>query len=397
MSTVSEVSDPVVSGPALGPALRAVALVIPGKRCPKPVLHNASLRSGNGCLDVHATDLECMLRVTIGDPDEALFTAHTLVPQAVIKGLGTGPVSMTVKPDRIVCGAASVPTDDKLEYPCAGSIMSSPPATVPVSWLSQVERAVCPATDDESSRFALGGVLVESASGGLRAVGSDGRRLHALTRADVPGHEAFTPGAFIIPERYFKLFRRAMAEVVKAMPKPMQKAAAAGWIELRTGSGSRGPDVEFRWDCGPITLRLRGLCIQGRFPRYRDVFPDGCMDSPAFDMPIDVATAQVKAAAQCATEASKGVQFANGRLAARSADKGEYDAPAQWPMPATVKTKLDPAFLVDAMAGAAACGADSVPVSYTDEKSAVFMGVNGGLHPTIGVGYAVAIMPLAAD
>jgi hypothetical protein len=102
------------------------------------------------------------------------------------------------------------------------------------------------------------------------------------------------------------------------------------------------------------------------------------------------------AAARVTSEQSKGIQFGDGRLAARSAERGEYDAPFVGTMPAGVKIKLDPAFLLDMIDGATD-GRDAVALYSSDDKSGAYVRSGGGLQPNGTIGFAAVLMPLAAD
>src|SRR5690606_26799186 len=69
------------------------------------------------------------------------------------------------------------------------------------------------ATETESSRYALGGVLFEFADGQVTAVGTDGRRLaKAEGPVEVVGDFALPDRATIIPARSLQLIERTIAE-----------------------------------------------------------------------------------------------------------------------------------------------------------------------------------------
>jgi hypothetical protein len=136
--------------------------------------------------------------------------------------------------------------------------------------------------------------------------------------------------------------------------------------------------------------------VEGRFPRWRDVFPAEAFEPTPTMIPMPAGREQIVAAARVTSEQSKGIQFAVGRLAARSAERGEYDAPFVGTMPEHVKVKLDPAFLLDMIDGATD-GRDAVALYSSDDKSGAYVRSGGGLSPSGVIGFAAVLMPLAAD
>ncbi len=84
---------------------------------------------------------------------------------------------------------------------------------MPARFFREVIRRTVYATDNESSRYALGGVLVEFSAGGLTAVATDGRR---LARQEGPaqsvGGHVSGDNMTIIPTRAMQLLERALAD-----------------------------------------------------------------------------------------------------------------------------------------------------------------------------------------
>ena len=69
------------------------------------------------------------------------------------------------------------------------------------------------ATDNESSRYALGGVLLEMTADQITAVGTDGRRLAMMEApAKSVGGHATGDNMTIVPTRAMHLIERALTE-----------------------------------------------------------------------------------------------------------------------------------------------------------------------------------------
>ena len=112
-------------------------------------------------------------------------------------------------------------------------------------------RADAFATDEESSRYALGGVLFELTSDGLIAVGTDGRRLACQTgpATSVNGHEP--PGVTVVPTRSLNILERALADSEEEIKIAVQENS----ISVQAGA-----------------MMLFSRLVEGRYPRWRDVF-----------------------------------------------------------------------------------------------------------------------------
>ena len=109
------------------------------------------------------------------------------------------------------------------------------------------------ATDNESSRYALGGVLLEMAADKITGVGTDGRR---LAKMEVPaqgvgGHQT-GDSMTIVPTKAMQLIERALTD---------------GDAEIQIAA--RANEVLVRSPRATIYSRL----VEGRFPKWRDVFP----------------------------------------------------------------------------------------------------------------------------
>jgi DNA polymerase-3 subunit beta len=399
-----ETATYIFSSDKLAAAVKAVAGVIPGKRCPKPILHHLRLRGmETGGIEAYASDLETAVIVRVGDCDGETV-AETLVPAETAKAIAKakGAVSITPSGETIETLGARVPVGDPMEYPAAPeTIDAGYAAWLPFNAIRRMDDHIRPATDSESSRYALGGILLERRDGErlVRAVGTDGRRLHVLT-VDDGGNDRGPLSAIVYPSAV-RLFRKAVQAVAAAIVGKGGAAAAARCdaddVGVRTRTYPSGvTEVEFSWAAGDCHVRVVTRAVEGRFPRWRDCFPSTAFEPAPVMIPMPAGREQIVAAARFQSEHSKGVKFAAGRLSAKSADTGEYDAAFVGTMPEHVKVKLDPALLLDMIDGATD-GRDAVGFHVWDEKSAASVQSGGGLEPRGTIGFAAVLMPLAAD
>jgi hypothetical protein len=404
----------------LAAAVKAVGGIIP-KRSQKPILTNAKLVATAGGFHVYATDLETQVSVTVGDA-EGSPTGETLIPANVVAAIGKAvksAPSLTIGQGTVETLGMTSPTDDMLEYPIGETpIDDGFAAMIPFGFIRLVDDHVSCATDDESSRYALGGVLFErlGVDETLRAVGTDGRRLHVMAVAsggsvDYPRDQRPETNAIVYPHA-IRQFRKAVETVAAALAgkagKAAQTYADGGRVGIKVvnsgGTDSRNvpltTTIEFSWCAPSVTVRVSTRCVQGRFPRWRDCFPAESFETLPCYLPMPATVDQVKAAARVTSEQSKGVHLDGGRLTARSAEHGTYDAAFVGDVPDGTKIKLDPRFWADAAEGAAAIHGDKRPVRMhvrDHESGATFEG-GVGLNPTgDAIGFAAVVMPLAAD
>lgn len=404
------VENVTIAHDKLNAAVKAVAAVIP-KRSQKPTLRNLRVRStaGNSWMasgvEVYATDLETAAIVSLGDTDgDTVETALIPAETAAAIGKAKEPAAIVVGNEVIEALGGRVPVADVMEYPAPPETFDSGfEAWIPFEFVRGMDDAVACATDNESSRYALGGILVERVvgKGFVRAIGTDGRRLHALT-VDDGGTDKHGLSVIVYPHA-IRLFRKAVQTMAAAIAGKGGKAAAgfcdAASVGVRTKQYPSGStEVEFSWAVPGCVVRVVTRSVEGRFPRWMDCFPAESFEASAVTIPVPAGREQIVAAARYRSEQNKGVQFSGGTLSSRSAEHGEYSAPFVGTMDDGVRVKLDPDFLLDMIDGAVAVSSrDTVRLYVRDHQSATTMKVNGGIEPTDGIGFAAVLMPLAAD
>ena len=348
-------------------------------RSPKPVLTNVKFEADSTGAVVSATDLEVGIRIVVDGvetsaPGAVLLPAGRLAaivresPPGTLFDIHTDGTATIVKAPR---SEFRLPAEDPLEFPAVAGFPSGSGYELTTGLTRELVRRTVFATDNESSRYALGGVLVEFADGKATAVGTDGRRLAKMQGpAGGGGSGAGAEVSPIVPARAMQLVERALG----GSDQPVEVAV-------------RPSEILFR--CGNTTVSSR--LVEGRFPRWRDVFPSR-PDSIRVPLVAGPLLAAVRQAAIVTSEQSKGVDFSfePGQLvlSGRSSESGEsrIELPIEH-SGATVRIKLDPRFVSDFLRVLDA--ETAVTVELTDAQSACVC--------TTDDGYGYVIMPLAAD
>jgi len=345
-------------------ALTAVGRAVQS-RGPKPILQN--VRIGDGLIT--GTDLEVRIDRTIGEVCEPFLVPHERLLAIVRAATGddvtlkAGATTVTVR-----CGGGKweLPTESVNEYPTWEPADLKSVCRLPADQFARAARATTYATDTESSRYALGAVLIEVHDGNPTWVATDGRR---LAMVETETDQAVDDSKTLVPSR--------VLDIVAGM------ATGDGSVQIEANA----KEVRFELDGVTIT----GTLIDGRFPRWRDVLgePSG---EPAV---IDVAEllAAVRSAAIVTSEQSKGIEltWAGDKLtlSARSAEYGESTVRCPVTTGGTTSaTKLDPRFVTEFLRSIPPDEEPQVDVYATSPQDRVLLKCG----PYTGV-----IMPLAAE
>ena len=363
-------------------ALAAVRDAVPGKT-PKPVLHNVLFRDGL----VTATNLEIQIETEWSGVDSPpMLLPHGRL--ASIVGLSQPDAEVTLTPDETKCivtagsGRWTMPVEDAAEFPHMDAGDLQPVTRLPADQFARAVKSVIYATDNESSRYALGAVLCEVKGDTVTFVATDGRRLsrveieHDLAVDDwydgkIDGEEAPHPGLLI------------SRSSIATMAKLADAAGDAGTVQLQASPTCIVAEI------GGTTVTAR--LVEGRFPRWRDVFPE--RDVKATVVNRAELLAATRAAAIVTTEQSKGVDYtfsADGILLhGISSESGESSVTCPLvEFGAGLTIKLDPHFVVDWLNGLPDDGEPDIEIEAVDHLSACVLRC-GDCH---GV-----IMPLAHD
>lgn len=345
-------------------ALTAVGRAVQS-RGPRPILQN--VRIGDGLIS--GTDLEVRIDRTIGEVCVPFLVPHERL-LAIVRAASGDDVKLTQKDTSVTvqCGSGkwTLPTEDVAEYPTWEPADLKAICRLPADQFARAARATTYATDTESSRYALGAVLLEVNGGNPTWVATDGRRLACVeTETD----QAVDDSATLVPSR--------VLDIVAGM------ATGDGSVQVEANA----KEVRFELDGVTIT----GTLIDGRFPRWRDVLGEPAGEPTVLE--VQQLLAAVRSAAIVTSEQSKGIDLAWAgdklTLSARSAEYGE--STVRCPVTqagSTSATKLDPRFLTEFLRSIPADEEPQVDVYATSPQDRVLLKCGP---------YTAVIMPLAAD
>ncbi|HEX3725372.1 MAG TPA: DNA polymerase III subunit beta, partial [Pirellulales bacterium] len=362
---------------ALLSAFQTAAGVVPS-RSPKPILQNIKLDVTDQGAILLATDLEIGIRIHVPG-------IQAQVPGSAILPLGrfgsilreSSDSSLQLESDgqaTSVRGERSqfkLPAENPQEFPAVADFNESAFHELPARLLRELIKRTIFATDNESSRYALGGVLLEMGSDKITGVGTDGRRLAKMEvpAMSVGGHQS-NDTMTIVPAKAMQLIERALND----NDAEIQVAAHANEVLVRS------PRVT-------IYSRL----VEGRFPKWRDVFPQRT-NTARVALTVGPLYSAVRQAAIVTSDESRGVDFSfeNGTLvlSGQAAELGQsrVELPIAYDgAPLTIT--LDPRFVSDFLR--VLDPEKVITLELKDAESAAVC--------TTDDGYGYVIMPLARD
>ena len=358
-------------------AFQTAAAVVPS-RSPKPILQNIKLEVSDAGAILLATDLEIGIRLQV--PGIQVQTAGSaILPLGRFNSIlrESSDATLQIESDgkaTLVRGERSefkLPAENPQEFPAVADFNEKSYHELSARALRELIKRTIFATDNESSRYALGGVLLEMAADKITGVGTDGRRLAKMEvpSQSVGGHQS-GDSMTIVPSKAMQLLERALTDA----DAEVQVAARANEILVRSPRAT-------------IYSRL----VEGRFPKWRDVFPQRT-GTLKIDLTVGPFYSAVRQAAIVTSEESRGVDFnfEGGMLvlSGRAAEVGQsrvelpiaYDGPS-------VSISLDPRYVNDFLR--VLDPEKVVSIEIKDAESAAVC--------TTDDGYGYVIMPLARD
>lgn len=357
-------------------AFGMVSGVVP-VRSPKPIIQNVKLivDPDEGSV-LMGTDLEVGIRHRVlGVKVER--RGAVILPTAqlglILRASSDTELSMEVDEDRLVIrGMRSefkLPTEDASLFPEVPDFNAAGYHVIAAADLKRLIRRTIFAADPESTRYALGGALVELTHESIAMVGTDGRRLAKMTAPAESEAATIELGTPVIPVKALKLIDRNLDD----QDPPVHLAITGSSVLVRTAQAV-------------ICSRL----VEGRFPRYQDVFP--AESAVTVSLESGLLRLAVEQASIVTSEESRGVDFHFGpgvlNLSSQSASIGSSSV--EMPIaydgdPITIS--LFPRYLIDALK--AVGDAASMTVELIDhKKAAVFKTADS---------YAYVLMPLTME
>lgn len=319
-------------------AFQTVATVVPS-RSPKPILQNVKLEVTAEKATLLATDLEVGIRhdvegVEIQSPGAAVLSVTRF--GSILRESSDQTLHLECDSTGIIIrGERSkfhLPAENPMEFPQVTKFEEESYYEVPARLLRELIRRTVFATDNESSRYALGGIKLEFDEAAVTAIGTDGRRLAKMTGPVVrTGQPQDTDQTTIVPTRAMNLIERAVA------PSDSEVRVTVKGNEFLVHS---------------VRATISARLLEGRFPEWRKVFPEGGGNVISIDLAAGGTLSAVRQAAIVTSEESRGVDFTFGDgmlvLSGRAAEVGQsrIELPIGYDGQELTLT-LDPRFVAD--------------------------------------------------
>jgi len=272
-----------------------IAAVVAPARSPKPILQNVKIDVTKSGGMLTATDTEVGVRLNVPDL-EIMVPGSAVIPVTRL--------SMILRESRdeflfieadsektVVSGGSSrfdLQAQNPDEFPEVAEFTDNDYFEVSAKVLKELIKRTLFATDSESSRYALGGVLLEMDDNTITAVGTDGRRLAKMQGVmKVVGNPSTGGSTTIVPARAMQLMERILPDE----DLPVQIAVHANDLLMREPSGV-------------FYTRL----VEGRFPKWRDVLPTRT-ETNKIDIPVGPMYSALRQAAIVSSDESRGIDF----------------------------------------------------------------------------------------
>jgi DNA polymerase-3 subunit beta len=358
-------------------AFQTVAAIAPA-RSPKQILQNVKLEVTPTSATLMATDLEVGIRyevtgIEVEVPGPAVlpvgrFGSILRESTDATFRIEAGNEGTTIRGER---SQFKLPSENPQDFPPIAEFNESSYFELSARLFRELIRRTIFATDNESSRYALGGIKLEWNDNLLTAVGTDGRR---LAKMEGPAQAIGQPAPFgdvtVVPTRAMQLLERALAE-------------DGSEVQLAV----RQNDILAKNPRVTIYSRL----LEGRYPRWRDVFPQRA-NSLKLELTVGPLNSAVRQAAIVTSEESRGIDFTFGDgslvLAGQTAEVGQsrVELPIAYDGKPIAIT-LDPRFVLDFLKVLEPEKSFTLDLQDSD-AAAVY---------TTDDGYGYVVMPLARD
>lgn len=272
----------------------SLAAAVAPTRSPKPILQNVKLEATDGGGILTATDTEVGVRVALPEIDVDAPGAAVIPVARLAKILReSSDDSLTIKTadsKTTIKGSTSrfvLESQNPDEFPEVPGFDGYSYYEVDSEALTESIKRTIFAADSESSRYALGGILLDVGKKTMHVVGTDGRRI-AVSETQISAIGKPKPVNFpIVPSRACSLIQRVF-----------------GGDDSRIQFLPSSSDVIFRTASVVFYARL----LEGRFPKWREVMPNRD-NSSLVVMTSGVAGAAIRQAAIVASDESRGIDF----------------------------------------------------------------------------------------
>ncbi len=321
---------------ALANALKIVNGVVPS-RTPKDVLRNVKLSAADSKVMLVGTDQEVGIRFEVPEV-EIEVAGETLLPTARVIQILNEATGETVDVEldgdavHISSGQASfrLGAEDPSEFPPVAEFADAAYFVIEGGTLREAIKRTLFATDEESTRYALGGIKLELGDGDVTLAATDSRRLAVVeTKGRPEGSPELGNSDPVVPSKAMQLVERSI-----------------GGDDQEVHVAVHANDVLFRVGSSTIYSRL----VEGRFPRYRDVIP--AQSKAEIELTVGPFYSVVRQSQIVTNEESRGVdfEFGEGNLVLKSvaADVGSstIELPIDYPGE-QIGITFDPRFIAE--------------------------------------------------
>lgn len=296
---------------SLAAAFQVVSGVVPS-RTPKDILKNVKLSIENKKATLIGTDTEIGIRYEIPDVDTD-SSGEILLPTArvisILRELISEDVVIEVNETQIVLKSGQsefkLASEDPSEFPDVAEFQGDQYYKLQGKTLKELIRRTIFSTDDESTRYALGGIQLELTPTQVTFAATDSRRLAVMTApCEAEGIDGDATPKPVIPRKAMQLLERSIGDE-----------------DAEVMLVTQGNDVLVKTPHSTIYSRL----VDGRFPNYRDVLPTET--AATIELVAGPFHSAVRQAQIVTNEESRGVDFvfSNGLLTLKSqaAEVGE--------------------------------------------------------------------------
>lgn len=338
----------------------------------KDVMSNILVTVLKGAVELYATDNEASVLSTVVASGGVAGEQFLVPPQrltAILNEITAETVTLSILDNSIRVHAVGanfrLSNENASSYPPRNRFDSDAYYRIPGAVLRKMIRRTGIATDNDSTRYALGGVLFEFIGDGLVCAGTDSRRL-AVANAAVTRHGDCEDVKGVVPNKALKLMDRLPDTEVDV-------ALTERSIHVRT-------------DGFELSARL----VEGRFPRYRDVIPT----SPTVEivLPVPQFFAAIRQSQIVTDEENRGVEFLFDaamltlKSQATSIGESKIEMPIEYDSD-EINITFDPKYVADFLK--VVNHEAVVNLSLTDSETAAVFRVEDS--------YTYVIMPLAKD
>lgn len=280
----------------LATAFQIVGSVVP-TRTPKEILRNVKLSLADGRATLLGTDQEVGIRYEIPGV-ETDSVGEVLLPtqrvNSILREVQEDEISIEVNEEALWIRTSQsefrLSVEDPAEFPNVAEFEDESYYVVNGKALKQGIQRTIFSTDLESTRYALGGVLMEIDAERLTLAATDSRRLAVYhTSCSAQGAVSEEIGHPVIPAKAMSLIEKSIHD------DETEVKIAIHQNEVLVQSGT-----------STIYARL----VEGRFPRYQDVIP--AEYQVRIDMVVGPFLSAVRQAMIVTNEESRGVDFAFG-------------------------------------------------------------------------------------